>query len=151
MATAFTALALFALARSPMNSLPAQITGLLQTYVSVQRLEQFFGESEVPDWVSSLRECDATVTNITAIEDGTFVYSPPPTSTSTTPTTPQVETVIAPVVEAEAPFQLSEINVEFPQGKLSLIVGPTASGKTTLCLALLGGKLIVLCRFSNSC
>jgi ABC-type multidrug transport system fused ATPase/permease subunit len=146
-ATAFTALALFALARSPMNSLPAQITGLLQTYVSVQRLEQFFGESEVPDWVSSLRECDATVTNITAIEDGTFVYSPPETPTSTTPTTPQVETV----VEVEAPFQLSEINVEFPQGKLSLIVGPTASGKTTLCLALLGGKLIVLCRFSNSC
>lgn len=46
-------------------------------------------------------------------------------------------------VEVEAAFQLSEINVVFPKGKMSLIVGPTASGKTALCLALLGGESLL--------
>jgi len=35
-------------------------------------------------------------------------------------------------------FTLNNVNVMFPRGKLSLIVGPTGSGKTSLLLALLG-------------
>ena len=35
-------------------------------------------------------------------------------------------------------FELRDINVMFPEGKLTVITGPTASGKTALLMALLG-------------
>ena len=35
-------------------------------------------------------------------------------------------------------FELRDIHVAFPEGKLSLVTGPTASGKTALLMALLG-------------
>ncbi|KAI0749063.1 hypothetical protein C8Q74DRAFT_1374158 [Fomes fomentarius] len=35
-------------------------------------------------------------------------------------------------------FELRDINVMFPEGKLTLVTGPTASGKTALLMALLG-------------
>lgn len=35
-------------------------------------------------------------------------------------------------------FELRDINVIFPEGQLTLVTGPTASGKTALLLALLG-------------
>ncbi|KAF9901083.1 hypothetical protein EC991_006548 [Linnemannia zychae] len=35
-------------------------------------------------------------------------------------------------------FQLKDLSIDFPVGKLSLLVGPTGSGKTALLLALLG-------------
>lgn len=35
-------------------------------------------------------------------------------------------------------FELKDINVMFPEGKLTVITGPTASGKTALLMALLG-------------
>lgn len=39
---------------------------------------------------------------------------------------------------SDRPFQLRNINVLFPPNQLSLIIGPTASGKTALLRALLG-------------
>jgi ABC-type transport system involved in cytochrome bd biosynthesis fused ATPase/permease subunit len=44
----------------------------------------------------------------------------------------------ATVATAERHFELKDINVLFPPGKLSVITGRTASGKTALLLALLG-------------
>jgi ABC-type transport system involved in cytochrome bd biosynthesis fused ATPase/permease subunit len=38
----------------------------------------------------------------------------------------------------EAVFSLSDLNVEFPIGKLSIVTGPTGSGKTAVLTALLG-------------
>ncbi|KAF8933797.1 hypothetical protein BGZ47_010698 [Haplosporangium gracile] len=49
--------------------------------------------------------------------------------------------IVAAVAEPEAiheRFQLKNLSIDFPVGKLSLIVGPTGSGKTALLLALLG-------------
>ena len=40
--------------------------------------------------------------------------------------------------QSDRRFELRDINVIFPEGKLSLITGPTASGKTALLMALLG-------------
>ncbi|KAH8825097.1 multidrug resistance-associated ABC transporter [Flagelloscypha sp. PMI_526] len=40
-------------------------------------------------------------------------------------------------------FELRDISVAFPEGKLSLIVGPTASGKTALLMSLLGEMTLV--------
>ncbi|KAI5116711.1 hypothetical protein M0805_003223 [Coniferiporia weirii] len=45
--------------------------------------------------------------------------------------------------EADHQFELSNISVVFPEGELSVITGPTASGKTALLLALLGEMTLV--------
>lgn len=49
--------------------------------------------------------------------------------------------VVAPevLVEEEPSFELRDISLNFPLGKLSLICGPTGSGKSSVFLALLGG------------
>ncbi|GAA5957716.1 hypothetical protein JCM3765_003743 [Sporobolomyces pararoseus] len=169
---AFTSLALFALVRSPMSVLPMSITQLLQTYVSIQRLEQFFKEDQVEEWVSTLTTRDIeTETNSLAssienefqeigILNGTFKYSSTSTSNSdkSSSTNKQSTTInggrneeregegqIEDQVEQqeeeeeeEPEFQLKGINVSFPTGSLSLISGPTGSGKSSLFLALLG-------------
>ncbi|GAA6016442.1 hypothetical protein JCM11491_002414 [Sporobolomyces phaffii] len=158
---AFTSLALFALVRSPMSVLPMSITQLLQTYVSIQRLEQFFDEPEVDAWVSALADSPTTSTttatdNVVGIVNGTFKYSEDATvakngdaNVSTGLSTAQKKPGDSPQdargeeldagdngVEPE--FELREIDVSFPTGALSLVSGPTGSGKSSLFLALLG-------------
>ncbi|GAA6053022.1 hypothetical protein JCM3770_002387 [Rhodotorula araucariae] len=134
---AFTALALFGMVRSPMTMLPTSITQLLQTWVSIQRLEQFFDDPEVDPWASSLRP-DALALPAPAgsageigISHGTFKYHEKEAPSSSTATPP-------PAVEGEQKFELTDVDVRFPEGKLSLVCGPTGSGKTSLFLALLG-------------
>ncbi|GAA5873644.1 hypothetical protein JCM1840_002987 [Sporobolomyces johnsonii] len=145
---AFTSLALFALVRGPMATLPMSITGLLQTYVCIQRLEQFFEEPEVDSWVSALREETASSSSTSAFRDvgitnGTFRYSEEAKTDADAAGTINGASA-APSVghnpfEAQEPeFELKDITVAFPEGKLSLVVGPTGSGKSSLFLALLG-------------
>ncbi|KAL7422691.1 hypothetical protein Q5752_001982 [Cryptotrichosporon argae] len=52
---AFTSISLFSMLRMPLNSIPSCIVMILQAHVSVKRIEDFFNEDEVPDWVSSLK------------------------------------------------------------------------------------------------
>lgn len=104
-------------------------------------------EPEVESWVSALRpEDEPTCTSLeVSITDATFKYQD--VTTKTAPVnrgkgSKVVETVaVTPeVVEDEEPsFELRDINLNFPLGKLSLICGPTGSGKSSVFLALLGG------------
>ncbi|GAA5820282.1 hypothetical protein JCM11251_005555 [Rhodosporidiobolus azoricus] len=133
--TAFTALALFNMVRAPLTMLPTSITQLLQTYVSIQRLEQFFGEPEVEGWVSAFRpehssSIEAHDGSKVAIENGTFAYGEEATGTIAAPAEP---------AEGDEPkFELRDVSVSFPDGELSLVCGATGSGKSSLFLALLG-------------
>ncbi|GAA5886210.1 hypothetical protein JCM16303_004461 [Sporobolomyces ruberrimus] len=140
---AFTSLALFALVRSPMAVLPMSITQLLQTYVSIQRLEQFFDEPEVDAWVSALHEEGACSTSSTEFTDigifnGTFKYSEEATKKNEPRATQEVVQGAEGEEIVEPEFELRDINVSFPEGSLSLVSGPTGSGKSSLFLALLG-------------
>ncbi|GAA6059991.1 hypothetical protein JCM10212_001149 [Sporobolomyces blumeae] len=152
---AFTSLALFALVRSPMSVLPMSITQLLQTYVSIQRLEQFFEEPEVDAWVSALRDERRSSPNDfsdVGIVNGHFKYSENATdqpngknkavvgtSTHGAGNGTATENGSSETSEPEEPeFELRDITVSFPSGALTTITGPTGSGKSSLFLALLG-------------
>ncbi|KAG6864482.1 hypothetical protein C0991_009205 [Blastosporella zonata] len=50
---------------------------------------------------------------------------------------------LVPEVDMDHRFELRDINVRFPEGELTLITGPTASGKTALLMALLGEMTIL--------
>ncbi|WRT70588.1 uncharacterized protein IL334_007586 [Kwoniella shivajii] len=150
---AFTAISLFSMLRMPLNVIPTFVVIILQSLVSVKRIEDFLAEDEVPDWVCSLKRSsnprEAAPTKI-GFENATLRWntgkqSEPKSSPSTTitvqPPSPQGSTSTTAIDSTEAEeafFALSDLNVDFPIGKLSVITGPTGSGKTAILTALLG-------------
>ncbi|KAJ7675323.1 P-loop containing nucleoside triphosphate hydrolase protein [Mycena rosella] len=118
---AFTSLALFSQLQEPMTALPGQFFAMLHAYVSMQRIEAFLAEDEVPKWASTLTapEPESPVGDI-GFSAAVFEWQAP---TQLTPT---------------ARFQLGPLDVKFPAGKLTLVSGATGSGKTAMLLALLG-------------
>jgi len=92
-------------------------------YVSMQRIEQFLGEDEVPDWACTLTSPLPKPAETTGFSMAVFEFQAPPKTSI--PGTPR--------------FRLGALEISFPRGKLSLVSGATGSGKSALLLALLGG------------
>ncbi|KAJ7070796.1 P-loop containing nucleoside triphosphate hydrolase protein [Mycena amicta] len=120
---AFTSLALFSQLQEPMTALPGQFFAMLHAYVSMQRIEAFLVEDEVPKWASTLTSEDQERPPSTNIGFASAVFEW------------QVPSESSP---AAARFQLGPLDITFPQGKLTLVSGATGSGKTALLSALLG-------------
>ncbi|KAG6919005.1 hypothetical protein DXG01_009715 [Tephrocybe rancida] len=119
---AFTSIALFSQLQEPMTALPEQIFAMLHAYVSMQRIEGFFEESEVPEWASALSSKSDTPNVEIGFLCATFEW----------PTTPKA-------IPTLSRFELGPLNLTFPKGKLSLVSGSTGSGKTALLASMLGG------------
>jgi ABC-type multidrug transport system fused ATPase/permease subunit len=160
-ATAFTAITLFNMIRHPLGVIPMFTVQLLQTGVAVNRISAYLDEDEVSGQVSSLKR-DAAASHVAEDEQGDLGFenasfkwnevekkdedkkkvevkrpiwrrlgfrrsrSPSPSGISETATT-----VDAPE-QQEHRFELRDLNVKFPQGVLTVVTGPTASGKTAL-------------------
>ncbi|KAI8348976.1 P-loop containing nucleoside triphosphate hydrolase protein [Mortierella sp. GBAus27b] len=114
----FTTLSLVNIMRQSLNFLPWQIKGTMQAAVSLRRINKFLLEEElVKDTIITKND----------------------SKTRADPSRPTIGFVNASYVEAvQERFKLKDLNVDFPVGKLSVIVGPTGSGKSALLLALLG-------------
>ncbi|KAJ7597443.1 pleiotropic drug resistance ABC transporter [Mycena floridula] len=117
---AFTALALFSQLQGPMTELPGQIFALLNAYVSMQRIEHFLKEDEVPEWASTLTATVSPHPGGLGFANNAIFQHARPTSGPSSPR-----------------FRLGPLNITFPEG-ISLVTGPTGSGKTALLGALLG-------------
>lgn len=111
----------------------------------MQRIEAFLKEDEVPDWASSLKR------KTTEGEPLPSTSSQPPQLGRRIPGPAKDETRIEfekaiftwNVVSRgrqQTPFKLGPLTFNFPVGRLSLVSGPTGSGKTALLLSLLGGE-----------
>ncbi|KAG8943314.1 hypothetical protein FRC04_002938 [Tulasnella sp. 424] len=141
---AFTSIEVFSLLQGPMTELPDQIFAVLHALVSMRRIETFLAEDEVEDWVTSLKRDTAqahlsttSLSSKVCFEFATFQWYAQKTKADSTP--PTSETSSATVATDPAPaFQLQDISIDFPVGKLSLITGATGSGKTSILNALLG-------------
>ncbi|KAI0048024.1 multidrug resistance-associated ABC transporter [Auriscalpium vulgare] len=157
--TAFAAVALFNMMRQPLYALPTFIVQILQILVSVNRIDTFLREDEVDEQVSSLKSArsgpnpgvDTDVVKSLGIDNGTFkwneveekvndkVDAKKNTSPAGTPVpSDEVDRVSLTAETEDHRFELKDITITFPDGKLSLVTGPTASGKTALLMALLG-------------
>ncbi|KAJ7869640.1 hypothetical protein B0H13DRAFT_2202440 [Mycena leptocephala] len=133
-ATAFTALAVFNMVNVPLSVVPWIITYLLQASVALSRISTFLDEDEVSDDVSTLKTTTALEDDSglgLVIENGSFKWNEVEVKTDPSAATPNP-------TPNEPQFELRDISVSFPEGKLTCVVGPTASGKTALLLALLG-------------
>lgn len=103
----------------------------------------------MPDWVCSLKRSSDPFLGKSKIGfDGATLQwnsgkqsqsdSVPATTANGSSSTSDSDTLV-PSASVDTPrFQLSNLSVHFPIGKLSIITGPTGSGKTAILTALLG-------------
>lgn len=141
---AFTAIALFTQLQEPMTALPGRIFALFHgmftrigrigetsdrshstAYVSMQRIEAFLREEEVPAWSSSLKRTNADIQKdaVTGYAGANLRWNIA-TESSTRP----------------SDFQLSNLDVRIPRGTLTLVTGATGAGKSAFLVGLLGGE-----------
>jgi ABC-type transport system involved in cytochrome bd biosynthesis fused ATPase/permease subunit len=121
----------------------------------MNRISVYLDEDEVDEQVSSLKKRNATTADVIGhglgIYHGTFKWneveeqkaksSIPATNNDIAEddTSTIVDNISVTGPEASGRrFQLTDITVMFPEGELTVITGPTASGKTALLMALLG-------------
>ncbi|KAI0634339.1 multidrug resistance-associated ABC transporter [Trametes polyzona] len=166
--TAFAAIAVFQMIRIPLNVIPAFVVGLLQTKISIDRIATFLEEDEVDEQVSMLKKGHVNPSEDgevgLGIINGSFKWNEVEekkpdgkskdaakaadksvATSSPTGAGPSGETSnIAESASSRASnagdrrFELKDVSIMFPEGKLTVVTGPTASGKTALLLALLG-------------
>ncbi|KAG0375275.1 hypothetical protein BGX24_009328 [Mortierella sp. AD032] len=138
---AFTSMAIFFILRGPLNILPGSITDLLETIVSMRRIERFLNEGEIWKYSDAAKEVtpesivqsptsfsqSVQVANAIGFTNATFKWHTKATSNTSSDN-------LAP---SQGAFMLKNLTLSFPIGKLSLICGSTGSGKTSLLMALL--------------
>ncbi|KAI0634381.1 hypothetical protein C8Q77DRAFT_1056057 [Trametes polyzona] len=142
--TAFTAIALFQMLRGPFNGVPTMLVQLMETKVALDRIASFLDEEEVDQQASTLKKGSSPQTveeSGVKIIDGTFRWNRSTSKSKDTPASASQGTTPASSATSDSTdgvFELKDINVTFPEGRLTLVTGPTASGKTALLMALLG-------------
>ncbi|KDR78083.1 hypothetical protein GALMADRAFT_245072 [Galerina marginata CBS 339.88] len=160
--TAFTAIALFGMVRAPLRVLPVWLVQIVQAGVSLDRIAVYLNEDEVTDQVSSLKKGTAGPGLSGAQDEGLGLEHATLKWNEVTETAKGTDKKIG-TTRSEAPsntilevvsdsasertvgengerrtFELKDLSVNFPAGKLTLVTGPTASGKSALLMAVLG-------------
>ncbi|KAI9235563.1 MAG: hypothetical protein BYD32DRAFT_420917 [Podila humilis] len=129
---AFPALALFNVLRAPMDAFPEMLQQCLRAKVSAARIDRFLDEEEVLVYSNTKPRKNLPTDPIIGFKNATFSYAGKSEQDAANATHAAGETV------SGHHFELKDLNLEFPVGELSVITGPTGSGKTSLLLSLLG-------------
>ncbi|KAJ7695669.1 hypothetical protein B0H17DRAFT_1158809 [Mycena rosella] len=159
-AKAFTALALFSMIRIPLNHAPMFLVDMIQARIAIDRIAVYLGEAEVSDQISSLKK-DHTgpehPEDGLGLENASFKWN-------------EIEKLDAEAADDilisedsrsgrsfnDRRFELKDVSVLLPAGVLTVVTGPTASGKTALLMALMGemtllpGGRIILSKNASS-
>ncbi|KAF8273971.1 multidrug resistance-associated ABC transporter [Lactarius quietus] len=145
------------------NIIPTWIVQILQTKVALDRIATYLDEDEVTEQVSSLKKspfgtsgADDEAVKGLGIENGSFKWNEDGSgeneradnnaknAVSTADDAAQDASdvtergSIAASDASEYRFELRDISITFPERQLTVVTGPTASGKTALLMALLG-------------
>jgi ABC-type multidrug transport system fused ATPase/permease subunit len=118
---AFTSLALFNIMRAPMDQLADMLNNVLQSKVSIDRVEEFLNEAETSKYEQLGNPTRGPNSPVIGFEKATFSWESSDASNT-----------------SKADFKLRDINIDFKIGELNVVIGPTGAGKTSLLLALLG-------------
>ncbi|GJN92324.1 hypothetical protein Rhopal_005354-T1 [Rhodotorula paludigena] len=116
----FTALALFTVLRGPLEGFTDMFVNVLQAHVSLKRLDSYLQEEETHKY-TLLQEPATSNDPIVGFVNGTFTWAD-----------------VDKARDDPTVFRVSDLNLRFPEGKFSIVLGPVGSGKSTLLLSLLG-------------
>ncbi|EAS31211.3 ATP-dependent bile acid permease [Coccidioides immitis RS] len=128
---AFPALSLFSLLRVPLDRLADMAAHVLESKVSIDRVDQFLSEEETEKYCQLRRTCHSEPSKI-ALENATLSWG--------SRNSAKVADGNGATPDA---FRLINVNVSFQVGKFNVISGPTGSGKTSMLMALLGEMRLV--------
>lgn len=120
---AFPAVSVLNELRFSLATIPETLLNAIQGFVSLRRVEKYMSTAEVSHQEFGTDRISMQSATLTWPRD----IAPPSAEPASVPSTPNVVS-----------FTLSDLNLEFPQGELSLICGRLGSGKTLLLLGLLG-------------
>ncbi|KAL7746806.1 Transporter of the ATP-binding cassette (ABC) [Sorochytrium milnesiophthora] len=151
-AKVFTALALFNMLRMPLWGLGRLLPQFYETRVSVRRIVEYLAQQDVRRYqvdkqaylsgaVPALPGVEARDVTDIAFVNASFDWERETTETpvATAPDDETVPLLQNDQVSTPVPrFQLRDLTIRFPEGKLTLVVGPTGHGKSSLLHALLG-------------
>ncbi|MCJ1283010.1 hypothetical protein MMC26_002337 [Xylographa opegraphella] len=126
---AFTALSLFGLLRFPLDRLADMTARILESKVSVDRIEAYLNEEETGKYtqLSESTEEGHLCTNV-GFDNATFTWASKDDYSRS----------------GNTAFRMINIDVKFHIGALNVIAGPTGSGKTSLLMALLGEMTLLI-------
>ncbi|KAG0044863.1 hypothetical protein BGZ83_009850 [Gryganskiella cystojenkinii] len=134
-AVAFTAMVLFNRLKAPLNGLPAVYMALTNASVSLGRISEYLEEPNIKDVFVNGKK----ITTARAPEIGMDGLNAQWWTSDSAKTPAASATAVEEVrTEDTDQFILRNINVAFPVGEMSIVCGPTGSGKTSLLSAMLG-------------
>lgn len=127
-AKVFTSVALFAMLTGPLNAFPWVLNGLVESFVSIKRLEEFFSLPEFnPDLYFSkmydLPDVDPTDESDVVLKKATFVHKSDEDDDESI---------------GSSTFSLQNMSLTIKAGELVGVIGPVGSGKSAFLEALLG-------------
>ncbi|KAJ1822682.1 hypothetical protein LPJ56_000854 [Coemansia sp. RSA 2599] len=164
--TAFTAISVFQLIRIVFQQLPGTLNWVVGGYVSFKRIDQYLQQPQLqsPDtrvvkqgrqdsqnaafgfvdadleWVDS-RDVGANASYAPVAAIGVSAEQTPLLAempAGGTQSLSQAPSLLYSANGSDAPFALKNIDIRFPLGGMSLVAGPTGSGKSSLLAALIG-------------
>ncbi|KAJ2762758.1 hypothetical protein H4S06_000481, partial [Coemansia sp. BCRC 34490] len=127
--TVFTAISVFKIVQRSVDSFPTIMNGVTSFMVSLNRIEQFLNHPE-PQRLEDRVHFESAHDSI-GFRSATLTWGT--TDTDCVQTSSSSSTL-----NRHTPFVLKSISLDIPVGKLSLVGGPTGSGKSSLLAALVG-------------
>ncbi|KAG0249757.1 hypothetical protein DFQ27_009808 [Actinomortierella ambigua] len=139
-AVAFTAMVLFGRLKGPLNGLPAVYMALANASVSLNRIAEYLHEPNIQDKFANGESENAPVIGMKDLTAQWWTTQDASGADLTLSNRGEEQEEEEPLDRAEDRdrFALRNINVSFPVGEMSIICGPTGSGKSSLLMALLG-------------
>ncbi|TGZ78962.1 P-loop containing nucleoside triphosphate hydrolase protein [Ascodesmis nigricans] len=137
--TIFSSLALFNALRMPMNLLPMVIAQVIDAWVSLTRIQEYFFAEEITDNITHDPNSDAAI----CVTDGSFTWETTlqeqtEDKTKKSKKSAEEPNNPAPVAPDQTPFTLKDINLSVGRNELLAVVGSVGSGKTSLLAAMAG-------------
>ncbi|GMM34147.1 bile acid-transporting ATPase [Saccharomycopsis crataegensis] len=112
---AFTSLSLFNLLRIPLDDLAYMLSFVIQSKVSLDRVNDFLDEPETTKYEQLSEPRDANSPSV-GFQNASFAWD----------------------LNSDTDFKLRDLDISFRTGQLNVVIGATGSGKTSMLLALLG-------------
>ncbi|KAI5478748.1 ATP-binding cassette transporter [Pseudohyphozyma bogoriensis] len=128
---AFASLAVWNELRFALNIIPELLVQAISCIVSLRRIEKYLNTENVSLDGTGVNATDDDQETSIAFRDATVTWAKTEEKTDG-------EANGSGTTTPGATFQLQDINVEFPEGSMSLVCGSLGAGKTLLLLALLG-------------
>ncbi|KAL7746446.1 Transporter of the ATP-binding cassette (ABC) [Sorochytrium milnesiophthora] len=151
-AKVFTSVALFSMLRMPLWELGHFLPDFYETRVSMRRIVEYLAQQDVHRYqidkqaylsgaVLTLPGVEANNVSDIAFVNASFDWERETTETPVATATDDEKVPLLQNDHVSTPvprFQLRDLTIRFPEGKLTLVVGPTGHGKSSLLHALLG-------------